>query len=713
MARTNWQYDEIVTEQDMNQIGEEINASKNSLSVMNTPIGFPNKTDSTFTFNKSTRMFTIEPTGTSYDVYYKNKKYTKITAETIVIPDTTGVHYIYFNKDTGTLETSMNFRGLDNMIYISYIYWNSELSNPSLQFSPGDERHGTVMDKATHAYLHEIVGAEWIRGLQVYGYELDNESDNNAVKLSLTSGVVRDEDLIHSILHSDNPAAFFEQKLEGFAELPVMHKEGVNGAFKQDLATEYPFKNTSIGRVNYNQYTGTEWQQTEVTEGNFVAFFIVYTGLIEEPIKVVQGQREDITLADAQANNDHRNINWGDMPFQEFKVLYRLIFQTSDTYTNDRKVAIREVLDLRAERRTPSGGGGGIIPSAHNNLTGLDYNNSGHTGFASQAALDAHKADNMAHDNLLGKVLGSDGNKYQVVVGAELFPTTQVSGSVDKNIISLTTDENFVYVGEEGSTDTASTWMYKLDKSTLAMIRKGAVPGKTTAMAVDDLNLFTCRGGTTVSKHNKDTFAIASSYTTTGVFGGMVIDNDYVYAAVAGSKLRKLNKSNMELVSETVAMPGAILGIAIDENYIYVTNSNKIVYKIVKSTMAIDNSVTHPNSVSAIAIDDTYIYCGANHLTKFRKSDLGLVSEYRLSGIIYRLFLDGDYILGLDYYDRGIVKLTKSDLVEVITRPLLIKVYANTPAVSDTDSIFIAEIETFRVHEYSKYKSIKGLKGVI
>lgn len=364
-----------------------------SKEVTKSPIGFPNRTESTFNFNKSTRTFTIEPTGDSYEVFFKGKKFIKDSPESVVIPNETGLYYIYFNQD-GILSASTISPGLQNMIYISYVYWNADQSNPDLQFGVGDERHGTVMDKATHERLHAVDWTQWVSGLQLYGYTMGDSDNDDAVKVSITDGVVADEDLFHNISHSPTPSNFFEQVLQDFALLPVMYREGSNGEWKQDQATEYPFKNTSNSRLNFNEYEEIEeeWIQSEVPDGDFVAYYIAFTADSEQPIKVIQGQRTDNSLADAQANNDDRNIQWGNVPFQEFKVLYRLIFQTSDSFANERKAMLVDVLDLRAARRSP--GGGGIIPSAHSNLTGLDYESSGHTGFASQEALNAHKADN-------------------------------------------------------------------------------------------------------------------------------------------------------------------------------------------------------------------------------------------------------------------------------------------------------------------------------
>lgn len=356
MARTNWDFDEIVTEHDMNEMGQQMNESTEAIEVMKAPTGFPNRDDSIFFFDKTTRGFTIQPTGSSYEVYYRGKRFTKTATESVTIANVSGMHYIYFDAN-GALQSSQAFPGLKNMVYIAYVYWNADQENAELQFAPGDERHGTVMDKATHERLHAVDWTQWVSGLQLYGYTLDDGATDESAQVSLNNGLVADEDLFHNIVHSDNPTAFFEQVLQGPAMLPVMYRDGASGTWMQDEATEYPLRNVVGGRVTYNEWDGNDWVQSEVPDEGFVAYYVVFTGDVIQPIKVIQGQRTDGSLADAQANNDDRYIQWGSQPFQEFKVLYRLIYQTSSSYTNERKVALRDVLDLRAAKRSPGGGG--------------------------------------------------------------------------------------------------------------------------------------------------------------------------------------------------------------------------------------------------------------------------------------------------------------------------------------------------------------------
>ena len=60
------------------------------------PTGFSNATDSSISFDDGSRTFTIQPTGASFDVYVKGKKFTKTSSETVTITNFPGNHYIYY-----------------------------------------------------------------------------------------------------------------------------------------------------------------------------------------------------------------------------------------------------------------------------------------------------------------------------------------------------------------------------------------------------------------------------------------------------------------------------------------------------------------------------------------------------------------------------------------------------------------------------------------
>jgi len=115
-------------------------------AAMGEPMGFVARTDSTISFTDGTRTFTIAPVSTSYEVWTKGVKRTKTTSTSVVIPNTTGLYYIYFDA-SGNLQQQSSFFNLQEQTPVAYIYWNATVGSAPFV---ADERHGVVMDWRTH-----------------------------------------------------------------------------------------------------------------------------------------------------------------------------------------------------------------------------------------------------------------------------------------------------------------------------------------------------------------------------------------------------------------------------------------------------------------------------------------------------------------------------------------------------------------------------------
>ena len=131
------------------EMDANLNNLNESQTVMGEPMGHADITQSTISFNAGTRTFTITPVGANFVVWCKGEKYTYTTAQTVVIPDTAGLHFIYFSS-TGVLSTKMSYFTWDEDAPTSYVYWNAT-NNEAVYFA--DERHGVTLDWQTHEYL--------------------------------------------------------------------------------------------------------------------------------------------------------------------------------------------------------------------------------------------------------------------------------------------------------------------------------------------------------------------------------------------------------------------------------------------------------------------------------------------------------------------------------------------------------------------------------
>ena len=336
----------------------------------------------TMSFVNGTRTFTIQPIGASYDIFYSGTKITKSSPENIVIGTTTGEHFIYFDS-SGVIQTSTNSWDLSVHLPIAIVYWNANNSLGWIQY----ENHGLEISWKDHYREHFAHGTRYINGFGISGYTLLSPLDVD-VQFGLGNGEIMDEDIRMPITHNATPTNPFEQVLNDPAQVPVMHLEndgtpGSNLAWVLDTPTNFWYKYTVAGRVNYNDTI--DGDQQEATNNNYVAYFIVATnfykdgtGSILPPIVSIQGQRQDSSLLDAIANNNFSELATN-LPFTEFKLLYIMFVRTSNSFANTGQVQIEFIEDRRFEDTGGSAAAGG--GSSHAGLGDLGYAQSGHTGF--------------------------------------------------------------------------------------------------------------------------------------------------------------------------------------------------------------------------------------------------------------------------------------------------------------------------------------------
>ena len=90
----------------------EVDANFTNLAEVATvggePIGHEDITESSISFTTASRTFSISPVGASFTVWCKGNKHVFTSAQTVVIPNTTGLHYIYFS-DAGVLSTKTTY----------------------------------------------------------------------------------------------------------------------------------------------------------------------------------------------------------------------------------------------------------------------------------------------------------------------------------------------------------------------------------------------------------------------------------------------------------------------------------------------------------------------------------------------------------------------------------------------------------------------------
>ena len=425
-------------------VSTTINNLNNIYQDAGDPTGFPVRTTSTISFDDSTRTFTIAPVGSTFEYYIKGTKIS-ISSRSIVIPNVTGPYFIYLD-DAGVLAyvTAFDISLLKGYAYVANVYWSATQSK---SLGLAEERHGISMDWATHANLHLYTGARIQQNTFAIGnFNISGIGDNdNEVQASFGNGVITDEDINLTIINSATPTNPFEQVLSTVAELPIMYKTST-GEWVMDDPSNVLVKQGS-SRIQYNQFSTGTWSTVDASDTYFVAMWVFVTNYQESPIRLFLGQRQDATLLDARTNNTYEEFNNSGLAIQEFKVIYRLIFQTDNSFTNSVKAKLVEILDVRKVIEQ-----GQLVSSVNNHgqLSGLDQDH--HQQYLNVTRADARFYTQSQIDGFLLNKITNSGNMISYSAGLNV--SKPVAGSLGRNYYA--TDQGITYY------DNGTTWNAKL-----------------------------------------------------------------------------------------------------------------------------------------------------------------------------------------------------------------------------------------------------------
>jgi hypothetical protein len=301
------------------------------------PTGFINRTSSLLAFNNTTRVFTIAPSATSYVIWLAGGEVVKNTTDQITIPNITALYYIYFDVDDSLLKVTSTFSTLlfSKHAMVSVIYWQAD-QQQAIYFA--DERHGMVMDGATHSYLHLTNGTVYRSGLALTNLTVDQTGDLPAhAQFGVLDGRIADEDIDIAITNNS------PQQLSSLARIPVFYRLGSGNTWYKTTADDFPLLlpgdssgYTGLNFPAYNQLTSGVWSLGEVANSKFLLMHIIATNNINEPIiSIIGGTYDTKPLVQAAAKAELLGI--AGLPFAEFYPIATVIYQVSSTYTNSTK----------------------------------------------------------------------------------------------------------------------------------------------------------------------------------------------------------------------------------------------------------------------------------------------------------------------------------------------------------------------------------------
>ena len=335
------------------------------------PTGFENRRHSTMSFSvvSNEAVFSITPntpTYTEYNIWIVGTKYIIDETKSITLPDTEGLHVIYFDTDE-ELKSILN-PGYAEMLtvikekaIVSLLYWDA--TNKVIVYD-GEERHGSMMDGMTHYYLHYTQGMKWVEGLGLGDFLIGNGSLDAHAQFSTEAGLVSDEDLGLTIDTVDSTTGF-----------PILYRTGANGYWRRLEQTGFACYRGVNTRLSWNEWdTGiSEWKLSEVDNNDYVLYHIFATTGYDDAMFSIMGQGDYATLPQARAGAavEVSSLLLGILPSPEIFPVATIIYQTGNygNTVNARIVLTDEgenYIDWRSSDLPR-----GSAPTDHGNLTGL------------------------------------------------------------------------------------------------------------------------------------------------------------------------------------------------------------------------------------------------------------------------------------------------------------------------------------------------------
>lgn len=309
------------------------------------------ETDVTIAMNDGTRTFTISPQA-SMVYWIAGIPYTISAPDTVVIDDTEGIWFIYYVGSALTAsQTPWDIAAADKVM-VAIVYWDAT-NNATITI--GWEFHTWVMDPATHEENHHTLGTRFRSGLAV--------SDNGDDTVNVTAGIVYDEDIKIDITDGVG-GTLFEQDLSP-AKLPLLYRDGANGDWRKFAAATTEPVIVQATDLKLNEFAGGVWQLTSVTNNKYIAYWILATDDISEPVISIPGQVEGLTAQAVRDANPLSSMSFGSLPVAEYKVIARMIVQgvVGGNFFN-----ISEIDDFRDVSTEP---GTGTTITDHSNVTGV------------------------------------------------------------------------------------------------------------------------------------------------------------------------------------------------------------------------------------------------------------------------------------------------------------------------------------------------------
>lgn len=387
-------------------------------TVTDSPNGFENQTDSTITYSGATQTITVTPTATSFNVWVNGLRYVYSTPQTLIHTNTAGNYYFYFDA-TGFKQSTSIPSFFSTAICAIVTYLGSNVGFVC------EERHGCIMDPATHMELHEQVGTYLVSGCVASNYLLQPTSPTDAGnQFALSSGVISDETLLTNI-----------SALVG-GTYNVNKLTGANALWTYTSLT-VPFNYTTTGYIEYNNYNGSTWVSTPATNNEYVNYYIIAVNSLSSATQIFIKPSNSVysTLQLAQAET-FASLTTSSYAPVEYVPIYQITFKTLSSYTTLGKCRIEAVTKIVGSKATLTMR---TQINNHNSLLGLQLADTGVTwGHINDTTQSIYGAKSFKDTTSAGATAGALRVNGGVSIGTNLYVNNGIRADTSSLLYGLT-----------------------------------------------------------------------------------------------------------------------------------------------------------------------------------------------------------------------------------------------------------------------------------
>lgn len=511
--------------------------------------GFVDVSDTALAWDDGTRTLTLSPAVDDFDYFYDGVKYTEdgnLSATIDAPPGNEGTWVFYIGSGGAASLSAIQNPSYEQVeqaildeVIVAYVYWDETNTDGRLM----DERHGYVLGRGAHHYLHELFGAQYSSGLTLGDITTDQNGSSDAhAQFSCTAGKFYDEDLEHETLARASTDTWECYYVNGSGDVRWVNCEAT-------------FPVYAIGGVIAYNNAGT---LTAVTSNKYCLYHVFATNIKTDagadyyPV-VTPGTSQYNTKAEAQdaALTEIQGIDMGEWPQEEVIPIATVIYHHGAAMTNGVEAAIQstEGGDDFIDWRFTAVSGSSTSVNDHGVLSGLSDDD--HTQYL---LADGTRSLSAAWDAGSWKITAET---FESDVAAGTAPLTVASNTLVTNLNADLLDGNeasaidYSFVsGNDGGTDVSAAELEELTDGSVTTLHDHDVTGLNNWPTIDYSYVSGNDGATDVSGAELETLTDGSDADSLHTHSADGIDTSAIHDDTAGEidAIAEVDPENLDLI---------------------------------------------------------------------------------------------------------------------------------------------------------------------